>query len=208
MSFSSISLIKAGALALVLAIAGTAGSAIAAGGGGGGGTTSSSTSNGGSALTGGNYDPPVDCKKLHDGDAHPENWIYDANNKKCVLKTSMNDKALYQQGHDYALAGYYTDALDALDAIRDKHDAMVLTMIGYSTRKLGHTEEGIAIYHQALAIDPNNINTHEYLGEGYLAAGRVDLAELELDTLNKLCGVGCEQFQDLQKALLTDNSWH
>ncbi len=85
---------------------------------------------------------------------------------------------------------------------------MVLTMIGYSKRKLGHTDEGIAIYHQALAIDPNNVNTHEYLGEGYLAAGRVDLAELELDTLNKLCGVGCEQFQDLQKALLTDTSWH
>ena len=51
----------------------------------------------------------------------PTGWIYDASNKKCVLKTSMNDKALYQQGHDYALAGYYTDALDALDAIRDKH---------------------------------------------------------------------------------------
>ena len=76
-----------------------------------------------------------------------------------------------------------TDALDVLVAIRDKNDAMVLTMIGYSTRKLGNTDEGIAIYHQALAIDPNNVNTHEYLGEGYLAAGRVDLAEAELDTL-------------------------
>ena len=78
---------------------------------------------------------------------------------------------------------------------------MVLTMIGYSKRKLGHTDEGIAIYHQALAIDPNNVNTHEYLGEGYVAAGRVDLAKLELVKLQSLCGTGCEQYEDLNKVL-------
>ena len=84
---------------------------------------------------------------------------------------------------------------------------MVLTMIGYSTRKLGDTEGGIAIYQQALAIDPNNVNTHEYLGEGYLVAGRVDLAKAELVTVQKLCGdTTCEQYQDLHGAL-ADAGW-
>ncbi len=99
-------------------------------------------------------------------------------------------------------------ALDTLNAIRDKNDAMVLTMIGYSTRKLGDAEAGIAIYHQALAIDPNNVNTHEYLGEGYIDAGRVDLAEAELDTLRGLCGTGCEQYRDLAKAIAGDGKWN
>lgn len=39
---------------------------------------------------------------------------------------------------------------------------MVLTYIGYSHRKKGDTDVGIGFYKQALAIDPNNLNTHEY----------------------------------------------
>jgi tetratricopeptide (TPR) repeat protein len=134
---------------------------------------------------------------------------YDEHKKVCVTVNAslMGDRALYEQGRTLALAGYYQDALDTFAKIGDRNDAMVLTMIGYSTRKLGHTSEGIAIYHQALAIDPNNVFTHEYLGEGYLAAGRVDLAELELDTLAKLCGTTCEQYRDLKDALIGTGTW-
>jgi tetratricopeptide (TPR) repeat protein len=135
---------------------------------------------------------------------------YDDKKKLCITVNAslLDDRALYEQGRTLALAGYHQEALDTLGAIRDKNDAMVLTMIGYAKRKLGHTEEGIAIYHQALAIDPANVHTHEYLGEGYLAAGRIDLAELELDTLAKLCGTDCEQFKDLAKAISGDGVWH
>lgn len=192
------SIFKAGAVLFALAVAGASAPAFAAGGGG-----SSSAQ-------------PIACKKPlvpnpsnSDCVPCPNGSKYDDAKKICVtVKASlMDDKTLYVIGHDLAKAGYYQDALDTLGAIRNKNDAMVLTMIGYSTRKLGHTDEGIAIYHQALAIDPNNINTHEYLGEGYLAAGRVDLAELELDTLQKLCGTGCEQYQDLNTALVGDGVW-
>jgi tetratricopeptide (TPR) repeat protein len=141
----------------------------------------------------------------------PDGTVYDTDKKVCVTQNSglLDDRTLYRVGHDLALAGYYPDALAALGAIRDKNDAMTLTMIGYATRKLGRTEEGIAIYHQALAIDPNNLNTHEYLGEGYLAAGRVDLAEAELDTLERLCGnTTCEQYVDLQKAIVGEPVWN
>jgi tetratricopeptide (TPR) repeat protein len=135
---------------------------------------------------------------------------FDEKKKICVTTNAslLDDHQLYEQGRTLALAGHYQDALDTFGAIANKNDAMVLTMIGYSKRKLGFTDEGIAIYHQALAIDPNNVHTHEYLGEGYLAAGRVDLAELELDTLHKLCGVDCEQYQDLSKALAGEGVWH
>ena len=122
----------------------------------------------------GDPNAPIQCR---------QGWTYNPDKKICERNQSLNDRQLYQQGWALAHAGYYESALDTLNAIRDKNDAMVLTMIGYSTRKLGDTDAGIALYHQALAIDPNNVNTHEYLGEGYIDAGRVDLAEAELDTL-------------------------
>ena len=190
-----------------MAAAGSGGS----GGGGGSGGSGGSGGAGPGSPGGGAAPAPIACSTglLYSDTkgicvrelACAKGKVFSAHEDACVNQESMNDRELYDAGRALALAGYYQDALDTLGAIRNKNDAMVLTMIGYSTRKLGHTDEGIAIYHQALAIDPNNVNTHEYLGEGYLASGRVDLAELELDTLQKLCGTTCEQYQDLQKAL-------
>jgi tetratricopeptide (TPR) repeat protein len=135
--------------------------------------------------------------------------VYDADTKTCVARSSelLDDADLYVTGRELALAGHYEDALGILGAVADK-DAMTLTMIGYATRKLGRTDEGIAIYHQALALDPDNLTTHEYLGEGYLAAGRIDLAEAELDVLGRLCGTDCEQYRDLEKAILGEPVWN
>jgi tetratricopeptide (TPR) repeat protein len=133
-------------------------------------------------------------------------FTYDVDKKSCVKTTALNDDYLYYQGRMLALAGHYGSAIDTLGAVGNK-TSNVLTMIGYSERKLGDLQQGISIYHQALALDPKNVNTHEYLGEGYLAAGRVDLAEVELSTLQSLCGQTCVQYQALQKAIY-DGAWN
>jgi tetratricopeptide (TPR) repeat protein len=195
MSRNLIQFAKAGFLAVAMAVAGASLPALAAGGDGGGGGGGGSGGGGGGSSDA----APIECKT---------GWTYDAAKKVCVRNQALNDEQLYRQGRVLALAGHYASALDTLNAVRNKDDAMVLTMIGYSTRKLGKLEEGIAIYHKALAIDPRNVNTREYLGEGYLDAGRIDLAEAELDTLKALCGVGCEQYQDLAKAIAGDGKWH
>ena len=175
-------LAQAAFVALALAATGLTAPAFAAGGDSGGSNSNT-----------------PECKKgMH----------YDEKQKLCVPNSALNDEQLYKQGHALALAGRYESALDALHAVRNKNDAMVLTMIGYSTRKLGALDEGIAIYHQALAIDPNNVNTREYLGEGYIDAGRIDLAEAELDKLEALCGKTCEQYVDLQKAIAGSGKWN
>jgi len=120
---------------------------------------------------------------------------------KCVANGSSKlDEDLYEEGRVLALAGRYPEALDALGAVKNK-DSMTLTMIGYSKRKMGNIDEGMAFYQKALAIDPDNINTREYLGEGYVAIGRPDLAKVELAKLEVLCGTDCEQYQDLAKAI-------
>jgi tetratricopeptide (TPR) repeat protein len=133
-------------------------------------------------------------------------FAYDADKKSCVKTTALNDQQLYYQGRLLALAGYYGPAVDTLGAVGAK-DSNVLTMLGYSARKLGNLEQGIAIYYQALALNPKNVSTHEYLGEGYLAQGRVDLAEVELSTLQGLCGTTCVQYQAL-KAAIYDGAWN
>jgi tetratricopeptide (TPR) repeat protein len=121
--------------------------------------------------------------------------------KKCVINGSSKlDEDLYEEGRALALAGHYRQALDLLLTIKTR-DSMTMTMIGYAKRKSGEIGEGMAFYRQALAIDPDNANTREYLGEAYVAIGRPDLAKIELAKLEVLCGTSCEQYEDLARAI-------
>jgi len=166
--------------------------AAASGGGGGGGGSGS----GGSSGSGGMPASQV-CKK---------GLVWSKALERCVKAQSgsLSDKELTQQGRALALAGYYDNALAVLDAVGNKKDATVLTYIGYSHRKMGDVDVGIGYYKQALALEPNNLNTREYLGEGYATAGRIEEAKAELATLEKLCGnTSCEQYQDLANFLAT-----
>jgi tetratricopeptide (TPR) repeat protein len=52
----------------------------------------------------------------------------------------------------------------------------VLNGLGYSHRKLGLLDEAIGYYRRALALDPSYVLAREYLGEGYVAAGKIALA--------------------------------
>jgi len=125
--------------------------------------------------------------------------------KHCVKAVSglVPDKDLLDQGRRLALAGHYRVAIPILDAIADKsHDPLIYTYLGYSYRKLGDAQKGIAFYDKALAVDPNSLNTHEYLGEGYVALGRIEDAKKELVKVESLCGNRtCEQYADLAGAL-------
>jgi tetratricopeptide (TPR) repeat protein len=169
------SLAKVGLLALAFSLSGTL--AFAASGGGSSGTGASTPS----------------C---------PTGKVWNSKSGKCDKATSsLDDMQLYTQGRDLALAGRYAEALTALEAVKNQNDSMVLTMIGYSKRKMGNYDEGVAFYAKALAIDPNNVNTHEYLGEAYAEKGKLDLAKAELVKVASVCGTTCEQYQDLAKAI-------
>jgi tetratricopeptide (TPR) repeat protein len=132
----------------------------------------------------------------------PSGKTWDDKANKCVTKKSENDdKSLYESGRQLALAGKYDDALATFAKIKNQNDAKVLTMIGYSKRKLGDLAAGMAYYQQALALEPDNLYTHEYLGEGYVQTGQIGEAKLQLARLETLCGMTCEQYQDLAKAI-------
>ncbi|MDQ0469752.1 tetratricopeptide repeat protein [Labrys wisconsinensis] len=131
--------------------------------------------------------------------------VWSAKRKSCIkaMSGALPDEELLKQGRLLALAGYYTRAIPVLEAVGDKtRDPLVFTYLGYSHRKLGQTELGFAYYHRALAIDPNSLNTHEYLGEGYAAIGEPQAARVELAKVETLCGNrSCEQYQDLAEAI-------
>jgi tetratricopeptide (TPR) repeat protein len=134
--------------------------------------------------------------------------VWDAGKKMCVPSNRLDDADLIEHGRNLALNGEYDKALEVLGAVRNQENDIALTYTGYAMRKLGRVDDGIAYYHRALALNPDNLDTREYLGEGYVAAGRVDLALAELNTLEGLCGADCDQVEQLQLAIAgTPRAW-
>ncbi len=130
----------------------------------------------------------------------------DGEDKKICAKVTagiLPDDDLYDQGRLLAKDGEYDWALEVLAAVSNQNDPKVLNYTGYSHRKAGRLEIGITYYRKALAINPDFVLAREYLGEGYVAAGRIDLARAELSEIAQRCGENCEEFKDLKTAIDT-----
>lgn len=96
----------------------------------------------------------------------------------------------------------YTAALAELTAIaRTVVHADVYNLIGFTLRKSGLPDAGMAYYLRALALDPDHKGALEYQGELFLQRGQPDRARENLDRLNQLCPTGCEEQEDLAAAI-------
>jgi tetratricopeptide (TPR) repeat protein len=148
----------------------------------------------GSGGSSGSTDPSTKCKSGE---------VWDKKKKKCRRTTSgvLPDQELYEQGRLLAKGGQYEWALEVFAAIANQNDPKVLNYIGYSNRKAGRLDAGISYYKKALAIDPNFVLAREYLGEGYVAAGKIELAKAELAEIEKRCGTTCEEYVDLAEVI-------
>jgi tetratricopeptide (TPR) repeat protein len=153
---------------------------------------------GGGSNDSGSSPSAQDCK---------QGQVWDKKKKKCVKASSgvIPDAELYEQGRALAKEGRYEWALEVLAAVGNQNEPHVLNYTGYSHRKAGRLDIGISYYRKALEIDPNFVLAREYLGEGYVAAGRVDLAMVELNEIGARCGTGCEEYKDLAEAIATAN---
>lgn len=80
-------------------------------------------------------------------------------------------------------------------------NADVQNNLGYAYRQLGDLDKSFAYYKEALRIDPKHRGAHEYIGEAYLKAKQPDKAAEHLAALESICGKGCEEYQDLAKAI-------
>lgn len=130
-------------------------------------------------------------------------YVFSPARKKCVkaLSEVVPDGELKAQGWALAEAGRFDAAIAVFRLVANRQDPEALNGLGYSNRKLGNLETGIAYYQQALAIDPGYLKAREYLGEGYVIAGKAALAREQLSEIERRCGRTCEEYVELAQAI-------
>ena len=99
--------------------------------------------------------------------------------------------------------GTWQAAVEAFGKVvaKDSGNADGFNLLAYSYRKSGNLELAFTNYNEALRLDPRHRGAHEYIGEAYLMAGNLAKAEEHLKELDRLCFFGCEQYDDLKKAV-------
>jgi len=95
-------------------------------------------------------------------------------------------------------------AITELDRLarRDRTNADVQNLLGYSYRNAGQLDKAFTAYNNALRLDVNHRGAHEYIGIAYLLTKQPDKAREHLARLRVICGgETCEEYQDLAKAV-------
>jgi Flp pilus assembly protein TadD len=96
----------------------------------------------------------------------------------------------------------YQAALTELNVLADTHQhADVYSLMGFSLRRTGDYPTALTFYKKALDFDADHKGAREYLGELYVETGDLTKAREQLAILTKLCPQGCEEREDLEKAL-------
>ncbi len=73
--------------------------------------------------------------------------------------------------------------------------------LGYAHRNLAQYDLAFKHYGLALKMNPDHRGAHEYVGEAYLAVGKLEMAKKHLAELDRICFFGCEEFDDLKAAI-------
>ncbi len=79
--------------------------------------------------------------------------------------------------------------------------ADIYNLLGFSYRKSGDMKSAATFYGKALDYDPGHKGALEYQGEMFVELGQIDRAKANLVKLVKLCPQGCEEREDLEKAI-------
>lgn len=97
----------------------------------------------------------------------------------------------------------WTGALAALRAQPRAASADWNNLMGYTLRKQAGPDlaQAEAHYLEALRLDPSHRGANEYLGELYLMKGDAASAEKRLAALVQICPEGCEEREDLARAI-------
>ena len=100
-------------------------------------------------------------------------------------------------------AKQWPDALAELRRVDATTSADWQSLMGYVVRKGSKPDLDASerFYLAALKIDPRHRGALEYSGELYLMKGDLPRAEQQLATLDKACFFGCEELDDLKKAV-------
>lgn len=118
--------------------------------------------------------------------------VWDEESKTCVAPQDarLDDDTLYEAAREFAYAGRFRHAQAALAAMSDQTEDRVLTYWGFTTRKLGDAEAGMAHYRAALAANPDNLLARSYMGQAFVEDGALAEARAELSEIRARGGRG------------------
>ena len=119
----------------------------------------------------------------------------DADWAKLDPEFAAGKKALLAEDWDGAIAVLKSAAL------RDPRNADIQNYIGYAHRRLRQLGPAIGHYQQALMLNPRHRSAHEHLGEASLVLGDPATAEQHLAHLEDICLIGCDEYDDLKRAI-------
>ena len=80
-------------------------------------------------------------------------------------------------------------------------NADAYNLYAFSLRNTGDYKQAFTFYGKALDFDTNHKGAREYLGELYVMTDNMPKANEQLAILEKLCPSGCEELDDLRKAI-------
>lgn len=97
--------------------------------------------------------------------------------------------------------GKYQPAVDTLERAvwRAGPHPDLLTYLGFANRKLKRFDVARGWYQEALAVAPTHRGALEYFGELKLETGDAAGAQAHLARLDRLCGFGCQQADELRR---------
>ena len=98
----------------------------------------------------------------------------------------------------------YAGALAEVKPMIETHEnADVYNLYAFTSRKTGDRKTAITYYAKALDYDKNHLGALEYQGQMFIEMGEMKKAQSNLAKLVTLCPKGCEEREDLEKAIKT-----
>ena len=116
---------------------------------------------------------------------------------------STKKPAGYNEAVALIAAEKYQEAIPPLQSAEKlaTTDADIQNLLGFTHRKTGKLDAAASYYKRALEINPKHKGALEYQGELFLMLGDKTAAEKNLQKLNKVCWLGCDELDDLQTAI-------
>lgn len=111
------------------------------------------------------------------------------------------DDILYEAAREFAYAGQYGNALNALKAAENQNDPRILNYYGFTYRKLGHLDRAMTYYRKALQKDANYILARSYMGQGLIEQGDIQGARVQLVEIRDRGGENTWAYKDLLQSL-------
>lgn len=109
----------------------------------------------------------------------------------------------YEEAVALIAAEKYPEAIIMLQSAEKaaQNDADIQNLLGFVHRMTGKLDAAGSFYQRALEINPKHKGALEYQGELFLMRGDKNAAHANLAKLDKICWLGCSEYDELKKAI-------